>query len=243
MKRKMIIGLIGLVVLLFLIYYFYLAKPTTFTKTDTFKRYSEVNEVLDVIEIDERRVFVPIVTNENKYGMTLWLWKNHKWNKEFDSTVGGPRVIKLKSTDPSSYRVFWNIHPSDQISYGEFYLLRDRNYLITEGIDNYYPRLQMKTILDFKENPYGIIDLPKEWQSVIEASLKVEEAKQPDSIFQNMFPVIQDVYFGWIPYNNENKRQDSRATMVGGGSWGGSVDLQHVGEIQEEDLEYFKIKE
>lgn len=239
----MIIGLIGLIVLLFLIYYFYLAKPTTFTKTDTFKRYSEVNEVLDVIEIDERRVFVPIVTNENEYGMSLWLWKNHKWNKEMDSTVGGPRVIKLKSTDPSSYKVFWNIHPSDQISYGEFYLLRDRNYHITEGIDNYYPGLQMKTILDFEEKPYGIMDFPKEWQSVIEASIKVEEAKQPDTIFQNMFPVIQDVYFGWIPYNKENTRQDSRATMVGGASWSGSVDLQHVGEIEEEELEYFKMEE
>ncbi|WP_099353949.1 hypothetical protein [Fredinandcohnia onubensis] len=243
MKRRKILSLIGLAALLFVIYYFYLAKPTDFAKTDTYKRYSEVYEVLDIIELDERRIFVPVVTEENKYGMSLWVWKNHKWHMEFESTSGGPRVIKLKNNDPGSYKVFWNIHPDDQVSYGEFYLLRKRNYHITEGIDHYYPQLQMKTILDFKEAPYGMTDLPKEWQKAMEASIKLEEAKRPEPIFENMFPVMQDVYFGWIPYNHEHVRQHARATHVGGASWGGGVDIQHVGDIHEEELEYFKIEE
>lgn len=243
MKRRMVLSLIGLAALLFVIYYFFLAKPTEFAKTDTYKRYSEVTEILDVIEIDENHVFVPVVTEENKYGMSLWVWKNHKWQMEFESSTGSPSVLKLTNSDPSSYKVFWNIHPGDQVSYGEFYLLRKRNYQISEGVHNYYPRLQMKTILDFERTPFGETDLPKEWQDVMEASIKLEEAKQPDPIFTNMFPVMQDVYFGWIPYNNEHVRQHASATNVGGASWGGGVDIQHVVDMPEEELEYYKVED
>jgi len=243
MRRRTILSLLGLVALLFVIYYFYLARPTNFATTDTYKRYSEVTEILDVIEIDKRHVFVPMVTEENKYGMSLWVWKNHKWNMEFDSTVGGPRIIKLKNNDPSSYQVFWNIHPDDQVSYGELYLLKKRNYHITEGIHNYYPGLQLKTILDFEGTPFGVTELPNEWQKVMEASIKLEEARQPDPIFESMFPVMQDVYFGWISYNSDHVRQQADATNVGGASWGGGVDIQHVVDIPEEELEYYKVED
>ncbi|WP_077620571.1 hypothetical protein [Bacillus sinesaloumensis] len=242
MKRKLIVGIVLLVASSALIYYFNLAKPSHFlSKEELLAKFPDdlqVSEILDIIELDERHVYVPIKTNEYKYGMSLWIWSNHKWQLGFESTTGGPKVVKLDNHDPSSYRVLWNIHPDDEISYGELFLIRNRNFRVTEGIHHYYPRLQMSTILELAEAPYGMTELPKEWQAVMESLIQVEEARQPDPFWGSMFPVMQDVQFSWIPYNNEQVRVQAHATMEGGGSWGGGIELLHVGEVIEEELEY-----
>ncbi|MEH7239333.1 hypothetical protein [Bacillus sp. JJ1562] len=162
-----------------IVYYFYLAKPSGFLSSEEIladlNRYSpdsEATEILETLEIDDRHVYVPFITEDNKYGTGLWMWEKHKWELVAESDNGAPKMLKVESKDPGSYRVFWNIHPDDHLSYGELYYIRDRNYRISEGIDNYYPRLQMKTILDFEEKPYGIIELPNEWQKVMETTIR-----------------------------------------------------------------------
>ena len=44
-------------------------------------------------------------------------------------------VWKIDRNDPSSFQFVWNIHPEDQLSSIHFYLIRDRGYHITEGIE------------------------------------------------------------------------------------------------------------
>ena len=251
-KRKVqLMALIALVLSMIpLIYYFFLAKPSSFLSSEeilarlnTYSPDSEATEILEIIEIDNQHVYVPFISKDNKYGTRLWMWEKHKWELVAESDNGAPKMLKVNSSDPSSYKVFWNIHPDDHLSYGELYYIRDRNYRITEGIDYYYPRLQMKTTLDFEETPYGMMDFPDEWQKVIEASIKMEEARQPDPFFNQFSPVYHEVNLGWLPYNKEHERQDAHNSHNGGGgSWGG-IDFQPVMYLNEEQLEYFNIKE
>ncbi|MEH7225157.1 hypothetical protein V7112_15215 [Bacillus sp. JJ1566] len=248
-KVQLIVGIALTLCAVAFVFYFYLAKPSSFLSSEEIlaelNKYSpdpEATEILETLEIDDRHVYVPFITKDNKYGTSLWIWEKHKWELVAESDNGAPKLLKVDSKDPSSYRVFWNIHPDDHLSYGELYYIRNRNYHRIEGIDNYYPRLQMKTILDFEEKPYGIIELPNEWQKVMETTIRVEEARQPDSFFNDYFPVLHDVYLGWLPYNKEHERQDANKSHNGGGSWSG-IDLQPVMYLDEEQLEYINMEE
>ncbi|WP_449538809.1 hypothetical protein [Ferdinandcohnia sp. Marseille-Q9671] len=248
MVKKVVIGTLVFIGIAISVYYFYLAKPSSFLPSEKvlaeLNRYSydsTVTEVLDVIEIDERRVYVPFITDKNKYGTSLWMWEKHKWELVAESDTGAPKVWKIDTKDPNSYQVFWNIHPEDQISHGEFYFLKDRNYHITANEHTYFPRIQLKSIINFKEKPYGMMKLPKDWRTVMGASIKVEKDRQPDSFFPDFFPVLQDMYFGWIPYNQKHERQDADATMGGGGSATG-IDLHYVMYLNEEELEYLDVE-
>lgn len=242
-KIKRIIGFFFTISIVVYVYYFHLANPSSFLTSEEIlsdlNRHSydlKANEVLEMIEIDTRHMYVPFMTKDNKYGMGLWKWEKHKWTLIAESDNGAPQVLKIKPDDPSSYKIYWNIHPDDDISYGELYFIRDRNYHMTEGNDNYFPRIQMKTIINFEDIPYGVLDLPSEWQEVMQVLVKIEEAKEPVPFNNGFFPVLHDIYFGWISYNNEHERQRPDKTHRGRGSSSG-IELQHVMYLNEEQLE------
>ena len=111
-----------------------------------------------------------------------------KWRVASIDTNGRPMVWKIDRNDPSSYQFVWNIHPEDQLSSIHFYLIRDRGYHITEGIEHYYPRVQMETKISLQEKSYGLIPLPDDWVTVMDALIKVESAKQHDLFFNDFFP-------------------------------------------------------
>ncbi|MFS0862930.1 hypothetical protein [Fredinandcohnia sp. 179-A 10B2 NHS] len=250
--KKKVLWLVGIILLVGVasfMYYYYMAKPSGFLseremliELNRYSLNSNATEIIEKVQIDDEHMFVPFKASDNSYGTSLWMWTQHEWKLVADSTSGGPEIWKIDSNDPSSYVLFWNIHPDDQISHGDFYAIRDRNYHITEGEHTYYPRIQMQTTISFEKTPYGIMKLPKEWSTVMEESAKLQQAIQPDGFSPNFFPVNQDVYFGWIPYNQSNEEVRAGKTHVGGGS--SSVDLAYVRTLNKVDeLEFINVED
>lgn len=249
--KKRVLLLVGIILLVGVasyMYYYYMAKPSGFLSEREMlielNRYSDskATKIIEKVQIDEEHIFVPFITSDNRYGSSLWMWTKHKWDLVADSTTGGPEVWKIDSNNPGSYVVFWNIHPEDKISYGDFYAIRERNYHITEGEHKYIPRIQLKTKISFDDTPYGMMKLPKEWITVLEESAKLQQATQSDNSFPDFFPVNQDVSFGWIPYNQSNEEVRAEKTYVGGGS--SSVDLAYVRTLNKVDeLEFINVED
>ncbi|MFZ0443614.1 MAG: hypothetical protein WAM95_02975 [Bacillus sp. (in: firmicutes)] len=246
MGKKRLWTLIGLVIFVVLslaiTYWFYFSKPATFPTNE--QLVEEINSIFpeaaasiiqDTIPVDEHHALVPFISNKDDYSLSYWVWKKHKWRVASIDTKGRPMVWKIDSNDPSSFRFVWNIHPDDQLSSIHFYLIRDRGYHVTEGIEHYYPRVQMKKKVSLKEkSSYGLMPLPDEWVTIMNSLKKVESAKQPDLFFNDFFPE-QYMSFGWIPYNQANKEAFPERSVNGSGYSNG--DLEHVMILDKEDIE------
>ena len=130
----------------------------------------------------------------------------------------------------------WNIHPDDQLSSIHFYLIRDRGYHVTEGEENYYPRVQMGKKVSLQEKSYGLMKLPDEWVTVMNSFIKIESAKQAN-VFFNDFPSEQYMSFGWIPYDQAIRTFPERS-VNGNGYSNGNVDMEHVMILDKGDIEF-----
>ena len=190
--------------------------------------------------VDEHHVLVPFISNKDDYSLSYWVWQKHKWRVASIDTNGRPMVWKIDRNDPPSYQFVWNIHPDDQLSSIHFYLIRDRGYHITEGVENYYPRVQMEKKVSLKEKSYGLMPLPNEWVTVMNSFIKVESAKQPD-LFFNDFSPEQYMSFGWIPYDQANKETFPERSVNGNGYSNGKVELEHVMILDKGDIEIPKL--
>ena len=244
MKKKLwiLIGLgIFVVLLSAIIYWFYFSKPASFPTNE--QLVEEINSIFpeaaasviqDTIPIDEHHVVVPFISDKGDYSLSYWVWQKDKWRAESIHTNGSPMVWKIDRNDPSSFRFVWNIHPDDQLGSLHFYLIRDRGYQVTEGVEHYYPRVQMDTKVSLQENTYGVLRLPDDWIAFMDASMKVETAKQHDLFFNDFFPE-QYMSFGWIPYNQADKEAYPERSVNGSGYSNG--DLEHVMILDKGDIE------
>ncbi|HHW36272.1 MAG TPA: hypothetical protein GXX18_03120 [Bacillales bacterium] len=225
------------------IHWFYYSNPATFPTNE--QLVEEINSVFpeaaasviqDTIPVDGHHVLVPFISNNDDYSLSYWVWQKHKWRVTSIDTKGRPMVWKIDRNDPSSYQFVWNIHPDDQLSSIHFYLIRDRGYRITEGVEHYVPRVQMMKKVSLKEKSYGLMRLPDEWVTFMNSFLKVESAKQPDLFFNNFFPE-QYMFFGWIPYNQADKETFPERSVNGNGYSNGKIELEHVMILDKGDLE------
>ncbi|MBS4201689.1 hypothetical protein KHA93_18970 [Bacillus sp. FJAT-49732] len=226
-------------------YWFYLSKPAPFPKKE--QLVEEINSIFpeaaatviqDTIPVDEHHVLVPFISKEDHYGLSYWVWHKHVWKVAFIDTNGEPRLWKVDRNNPSSYRIVWNIHPEDHISSIHFYLLKDRGYLITEGKEYYYPKVQMKESVSLQEKNYGAMQLPENWVTFMNTFIKVESAKQPNLFFNDIF-TEQYVSFGWISYDQTNKEAFPERSFNGGGAYSNeNVDLEFLMILDKEELEF-----
>ena len=210
-KKKSATLIVILVVLSFMIYWFYFSKPSTFPVNERLVR--EINHLFpeadaqmirETISIDDRHVVVPFISNQDGYGLSYWVWKNHKWKVAMVDTKGQPKLWKINRKDPSSYYFVWNIHPKDQLNSIHFYLIRNRGYQVTDGNENYIPRVQMEKRVSLQKKTYGVLRMPDEWSRFMDSVMKVESANQSNLLSQNMFSE-HDMYFGWISYDQSGK--------------------------------------
>ncbi|MCJ8008695.1 hypothetical protein ACFFF5_08770 [Lederbergia wuyishanensis] len=244
-KLLMFVG-IGIIFMLSsaLTYWFYFSKPVSFPNKE--QLVEEINKIFpeaaatviqDTIPVDERHVLVPFISNESHYGLSYWVWKKHKWRVAFIDASGEPRLWKVDRNNPSSYHFVWNIHPEDHLSAIDFYMLKDRGYLVTEGKEFYYPKVQMEESVSLREKPYGALQLPEEWVSFMNTFIKVESAKQPNLFFNDIF-TEQYVHFGWISYDQTNKESFPERSFSGGGSYSNdNVNLDFLMILEKEQLE------
>jgi hypothetical protein len=245
-KRKtwILAGLGGLGLLAsFMIFWFYFAKPVSFPTNGQLVK--EINSIFpeasasviqDAIPVDERHVVVPFISNGDNYGLSYWVWKRHKWTVATIDAKGGPKIWKINRKDPSAYHLVWNIHPKDQVSSITYYLIRDRGYQITEGIENYIPRVQMEKKVSLQENSYGVMELPDEWTGFMNAVIEVESTQKPNLFFNHFFPE-RNMFLGWIPYDQSNKETFPEGSVNGNGYSNGNLVIDYMMLLSKGDLE------
>ena len=247
MTKKKVRNLVGLGVLVVLssiiIYWFYFSTPISFPTNE--QMVKEINSVhpeaaasviQETIPVDERHVVVPFISNENDYGLSYWVWKKHKWRVVTIDTKGEPKVWKINRKDPSSFHLVWNIHPEDQLGSIAFYIIRDRGYQITEGIENYVPRIQLEKKVSLQEKSYGMMELPDEWMGVMNALIEVDSPQKPELFYNDFFPE-RNMFFGWIPIDQSDKEIFPEGSLNGSGFSNGNVDLEHLMILGKGDLE------
>ncbi|WP_391119155.1 hypothetical protein [Psychrobacillus sp. L3] len=244
MTKTKFLTLIGIVLILltaFTVYWFYFSKPEPFLTNEQlvkemnrFSPGTDASVIQDSVYFDEQHVYVPFVSVDNKYGFSFWEWQHHKWQTVLISTNSDMRIWKIKSKDPSTYHLVWNFPSLDQVSYIKLYLIKKRGYHITGNSHYYEPGVQMEKKIPFSENPYGSMQIPTDWISVI-LSLNSFSANQSD-LFSNFFNYRRDIYFGWNAYD----KLDNITSLGGssGSSWYGDLDVDNVMFIDESELEY-----
>lgn len=158
---------------------------------------AEAKQILDMIQLDRRHVFVPYITKGGHYAVSFWVWEKHKWRVGSVDTDGGPRIWKLSENDPSRHYLLWNMRQEGQISDFSLYFIRERNAGRSNGIDYYTPRIQMEHSVDLDDHPYGAIPYPEDWIKLIKDEQKHSRKKR-----QTLFSFEQqydNASIHWMP--------------------------------------------
>jgi hypothetical protein len=189
LKNKIsIFGLSILVIAFIVIYWFYLSKPTAFYSEARIKKIishtykgENAKEIQDIIFIDQKHVFVPYISTEKGYGVSFWKWQHHKWKiVNIIDKAGTPRIWKIKPSDPSSYVMFWNYSPVDQVNEIKFCLNRERNYMMSNENVYYLPEIFLEQRVSLHKKTYGFLKYPSDWIKI----QKLEAAAGPkENIF------------------------------------------------------------
>ncbi|MCG3419830.1 hypothetical protein [Oceanobacillus jordanicus] len=248
MKKRLWLIVIGILTLavLAIIYWFYFSKPTSFPTNG--RLIEEMNnsfpsaaasEIQDTISVDDHNVLVPFISKNDDYSLSYWVWKRHKWRIASIDTTGTPMLWKVDRNHPSSYRVVWNIHPEDQLSYAAFYLRKDRGYHIIKGIEHYEPGVQMMTEVSFEEKSYGMFQLSEEWAAFMDSLSEFGAAKQEDTFYYRFFPE-QYMSIGWIPYDEQHHEAYPERSVNGSGFSNEKVYLDYLRILDESEIEISK---
>jgi len=246
MTKKIKWFLVGLVVFLLsliTLYWMYWSKPTELPTNEQLMAEingifpeAAVSEIQDTIMVDDHHVLVPFISEQNNYGLSYWVWRKSKWSVGKIDTRGEPVIWKVHRNDPSSYYVVWNLHPKDQLQKSAFYLIRNRGFTVTDGLEYYTPKIQMKNEIPLKDQTYGVMKLPEEWVSVMESSVKVSNHSNLDELFGDIYQQ-QQIYIGWIPYNVSNEETIPEHSVNSNGYYIGNVGTEFVMILNKADLE------
>lgn len=231
MKKTIVLAsiLIGIMLIVASIWY-YNSDSTSFLTdeqlveemTDHFSVVSN-SVIQDIVFLDDRHVFVPFIAEEKIYGLSLWEWKNRKWNAVLVSTSGEIKVWKINSKDPATFHTVWNYPPQDQVDYMKLYLINKRGFQISGDEEHYEPGMQLEQMITLSENPYGSMKLSKEWISVI-GSL-------------NGSLTVPLYYFRWNTYDSSDKVTYLERNENESSSWGGDIQIEFAVFIEESELE------
>ncbi|WP_088042400.1 hypothetical protein [Bacillus sp. EAC] len=186
-NKKIIISLLFTILLaLSLIYWFYLAKPKPFYSERTLKHIINestemafAKEIQDIIYIDQKHVYVPIISKRNEYGVSFWKWEHHKWKVVSISNKGGmPTLWKINPHDPASYAMFWNYSPDDHVYEIKIRFLRSRGFQVSDNINYYTPKIQMEKRVSLKNKTYGYFKYPQNWVEIQKLEQKIESSNK-----------------------------------------------------------------
>ncbi|MFD0828581.1 hypothetical protein ACT8ZR_23405 [Neobacillus sp. M.A.Huq-85] len=193
----------SLVLLVFaavMVYGYYFQSPSPFpakkqliSKINKLFPEAAASKIQDTIPLDKKHVFVPYISKGDKHGTSSWAWNQRKWELESINTTGEPQLWKINLDDPETFYFTWNMDPESKLGDGKFYMLRDRGFFITDGKENYLPRIQMEKDVSFQTKPYGVLKIPREWVVVMNSFIDQGTSKN------------DQLNFGWVPYDTNNK--------------------------------------
>jgi len=241
-KLWLVVGVSILIFSAFLNYWFYFSKPDSFPETDRLVQdinslypEAEADVIQDTILLDDHHAYVPFMSEKGNYGMSFWVWEKHNWNVSTIDTSGGPSIWKVNEKDPSSYHFVWNGNPKNKILSLNFYLQIKRNAIMSDGIEEYIPGVQMKKELNGLEISRGIVKIPEEWVSVLNSYTELESAKQP-SMFDTMFPETS-LFFAWNAYDSEGNVTLGGLQLSGSSFHNGQERIEFVRFLDEMEME------
>jgi len=241
-KRLVLISIFVIVLVISLIYWITSINPSSFPDKEVLVKEinhifpeANVTEIQDTIALDEKHVFVPFISEENKYGVSHWVRQQRKWEIARVNTGGEPHSWRIENENLSTTYLVWNISPDLPIEKLKFYLIKDRSFHITEGIDYYDPGVQLEKIVELSSTSYGAMPLPDSWSSIMASYTKLESARQPD-IFSNFF-IEHYMYFGWMAYDRSGKELPPDHSLMGSGFSGGDDHIEHIRFFDELEIE------
>jgi len=199
--------------------------------------FVRVEEIQEIVPLDEKSMFVPFITNEGKYGSSFWMWRYGEWEQISLYTSFGP--VSWTSEDGTKTYLTWNIHPDDKVDYFKFYLISDRYFQVSYAngpnrIETYLPKIQMDHKVPIDSKTYGAIPIPEEWEGIIDSFIVVNNQK---GLFTNHHN-LQPTRFARQAFDDKNKEVNLKKTIGGGGGGSSSGNyIQHIGQVNDMDLE------
>jgi hypothetical protein len=196
---------------------------------------ARAGEIQKVIKIDGKHAAAPFISKEGIYGVSTWVWDRHKWKLGTVRTKGEPKIWKINPKDPSTYRIVWNIDPSEKnVDTLNFYYKRDRNYSISGTRHEYIPSIQMKKDVSFGDHPYGVMKLPHDWIAVM--------GEMTDDASDNGVLPLEGVMrqvssgIGWIPLDESGKESFPESAVNGSSYHTGLVVEEHMMIVNLDDV-------
>ncbi|WP_070119704.1 hypothetical protein [Bacillus marinisedimentorum] len=239
---KTTIGIAIIFAAVAVIYMFYFAPPAPLPdeaqlleKMDETFPAGHATEILDTLQLDSGYVFVPFISSGDDYGASYWEWKLHDWKPVRIDTTGEPQIWTPEPGDDSSSYAVWNFHPKDKISKASFYLLRDNSYSISPRSEIYIPKVQLETAADVSAKSYGIMEMPESWNSLLDPSKDIQEARYPNTYLNFGFSE-QTMRTGAILYDSEGNQAFPDHSVNGKGYSNGNIMLEYMHFLNEEEL-------
>ena len=194
-------------------------------------------DIQETVYLDKRHTIVPFISDRGDHGVSYWQWQKHKWQVMSIEMKGDPRLWKIDPNDPSTYYLVWNWDPNDQLSYMKFYFVRDREYFVSDGIATYKPKIQMVKRVDLKGQTFGVLKVPSDWAESMNL-LRSAESMQPTSLmnFNGRFS-DQQSYFGYTPYDKEDKLADIMNSVNGNSYTTENSQIELVRLLEEPSIE------
>ncbi|OAB46121.1 hypothetical protein [Paenibacillus glacialis] len=246
MNKKMVLIPILLVMIAVIVYLFYDGKPKPFLEdTQAIKvmnqLYTEgnISEIVDVIPLDSKHVFVPIISGDDHYGMSFWEWDRFQWRLGRIDTKGAPYIWKIDEKDASTHYIVWNMDPEDELSELKYYLIGERDFHSSEDVESYRPRVQMELTTTLQKQKYGVLPFPKDWVELMNGNLRLSRANQLTSLFLMNSP-SSSLYIGWIPFGHHGKVTFPENTVNGSSFDSGRINVDFVRILNESELELSK---
>lgn len=248
MKKKwlfLLVALVAVIIFTVSVVWFNFTKPEAFPSRE--KLIAEINGlypdaaanvIQDTIFLDERHVFVPFISNDGQYSSSYWTSKKKGWEVVYIHSSDQPRIWKIDKNDPSTYYIVWNFFPEEKLKLTRYYLIRNREYSVIDGIENYNPRVQMQIEISLEDNQYGALQLPKDWVTFIDPLMKMEKVKQPDPL--SYFVLEQYLYFGWRTFDENGQPVMPIGPKHNWGFSRGNAVIDYMMIINEEQLEFLE---
>ena len=246
MSKKLKLILLAVIVLIsaaVAVYCLYLSPPKEFPSKEeitesmmnTFPE-ADIKEIQDIIFLDDRHAFVPFITKSDGYGFSFWEWDKHDWHFSSIDTGATPRIWKIDKKNPAENFIVWNFHPENDLKSLTFFLMKDRGYSVTDGKENYQPKIQMNFKVDMVgEKTYGFTKIPNQWQEYVSAENKLMSALIPNPLFSDFFPQAH-YYYGWRSVTRDGSEDHPAYPINNNGFGTGDSLIEHIMFLDQQEL-------
>lgn len=247
MMKKRILGGTALVMIIVSVFFFIqlFSVPSEFLTEEEIQeevkavyKYSAVTEVQEIIRIDERNAFVPLLLENGNYALSTWTWvPTKKWKLQSFDSNGSPQLWNIGDEDERYF--IWNMPVDEQVAGVKFYLIRDRNAWISGNIPVYLPRIQLEHHVSINGKGHGVLKMPKEWVELSQ-QLSKDEAGRTKQLFQSMFSHNELVQYGWRTVDHRGQLKFIEMNVNNSSGFADSNYNQMILPLYEGEIEFGK---